>query len=270
MRLRWFSQSNRGPAAARNAGIEKAVGEFIVFIDDDVVPEAGLLAEHVRAHREADREVVVIGPLLTPEGFAMAPWARWEQEMLMKQYRALLRGDWQPSPRQFYTGNASLRRSQILAAGGFDESFRRAEDVELAYRLAARGLGFVFTMKAAGMHYVERSYRSWLDAAYTYGRNDVIFARDRDQKWLLSAIRQEFQDRHKLVRSLVRVCRGRSWLASLTASALKLAADAATLVHADGIERSAYSGLFNLRYYSGLFEELDDSQFLFRDVENPV
>jgi len=270
MRLRWFSQSNRGPAAARNLGIEKAVGELIVFIDDDVVPEAGLLAEHVRAHYEADREVVVLGPLLTPQGFVMAPWVRWEQEMLMKQYRAMLRGDWQPTARQFYTGNASLRRSHILAAGGFDENFRRAEDVELAYRLAARGLGFVFTMKAVGMHYVERSYRSWLDAAYTYGRNDVIFARDRNQKWLLSAIHDEFQYRHKMVRSLVRLCIGRSWLASLTASALKFTADTATLVRADGMERSAYSGLFNLRYYTGLFDELDDSQFLFRDVKNQI
>ena len=270
MRLRSFSQSNRGPAAARNVGVDKAVGELIVFIDDDVVPDAGLLAEHVRAHHEADREVVVLGPLLTPEGFAMVPWVRWEQEMLMKQYRALLRGDWEPSARQFYTGNASLRRSHILAAGGFDENFRRAEDVELAYRLAARGLGFVFTMKAAGRHYAERSYRSWLDGAYTYGRNDVIFARDRSQKWLLSAIHQEFQERHLMIRSLVRLCRGRSWLASLMTCALKLAADSATLVHADGMERSAYSGLFNLRYYSGLFDELDDSQFLFRDLENPV
>jgi GT2 family glycosyltransferase len=268
MRLRWFSQSNRGPAAARNVGVDRAVGELIVFIDDDVVPEAGLLAEHVRAHREADREVVVLGPLLTPEGFAMAPWARWEQEMLMKQYKAMLRGDWQPTARQFYTGNASLRRSHILAVGGFDENFRRAEDVELAYRLAARGLGFVFTMKAVGMHYVERSYQAWLDAAYAYGRNDVIFARDRNQGWLLSAIHQEFQLRNKMIRSLVRLCRGRYWLASLTGSALKLTADAATLVHADGMERSAYSGLFNLRYYSGLFDELDDLQFLFRDVEN--
>src|SRR5215467_1543935 len=50
MRLRWFSQSNRGPAAARNAGVDRATGELIVFIDDDVVPEAGLLAEHARVH----------------------------------------------------------------------------------------------------------------------------------------------------------------------------------------------------------------------------
>jgi GT2 family glycosyltransferase len=270
MQLRWFPQANRGPAAARNAGIQKAEGEFIVFIDDDVVPEPQLLAEHVRSHHEAGQDVVVLGPLLSPEGFEMAPWVRWEQDMLMKQYRALLRGDWPATARQFYTGNASLRRSHILAAGGFDEGFRRAEDVELAYRLANRGLDFVFNMQAVGMHFAERSFRAWLDMAYTYGRNDVIFARDRDQQWLLSAVRREFRERHFLIQSLVRVCRGRSRLTWIAQSALKLVASAATLLRASNIERRAYSGLFNLQYYSGLFNELDDVHFLFKDVENPI
>ena len=270
MRLRWFQQVNRGPAAARNAGIQKAGGEFIVFIDDDVVPEPQLLGEHARSHHEAGRDVVVLGPLLTPEGFEMAPWVRWEQEMLMKQYRAMLRGDWTATARQFYTGNASLRRSHILAAGGFDEGFRRAEDVELAYRLADKGLDFVFNMQAAGMHFAERSFRAWLDAAYAYGRNDVIFTRDRNQKWLLPAVRQEFRDRHFLIRSLVRLCKGRSRLTRIATSALKLAADTATLLRASDIERLAYSGLFNLQYYNGLFNELNDQHFLFKNFDNPV
>jgi GT2 family glycosyltransferase len=265
-----FSQANRGPAAARNAGIQKAGGEFIVFVDDDLVPEPQLLGEHARSHQEARQDVVVLGPLLTPEGFEMSPWIRWEQEMLMKGYRALLRGDWPASARQFYTGNASLRRSHLLAVGGFDEGLRRAEDVELAYRLANNGLDFVFNIEAAGMHFAERSFRAWLDAAHAYGRNDVIFARDRNQKWLLSAVRQEFQHRHLLIRSLVRVCRGRSRLTEIASSALKLAADAATLLRARGFERFAYSGLFNLQYYTGLFNELDDVHFLFKDLENPI
>jgi GT2 family glycosyltransferase len=270
MRLRWFPQANRGPAAARNAGIQKAVGEFIVFIDDDVVPEPQLLAEHARSHNEAGQDVVVLGPLLTPEGFKMAPWVRWEQDMLMKQYSALLRGDWSATARQFYTGNASLRRTHVLAAGGFDEGFRRAEDVELAYRLADQGLDFVFNMQAAGMHFADRSFEAWLDTAYTYGRNDVIFARDRNQQWLLSAVRREFRERHFLIQSLVRVCRGRSRLTRIANSTLKLAADAATLSRSRGIERFAYSGLFNLQYYNGLFDELDDVHFLFKGLENPI
>jgi GT2 family glycosyltransferase len=270
MRVRWFPQANRGPAAARNAGILKADGEFIVFIDDDVVPDHQLLAEHARSHHEAGKDVVVLGPLLSPEGFEMAPWVRWEQEMLMKQYRALLRGDWTASARQFYTGNASLRRSHILAAGGFDEGFRRAEDVELAYRLADRGLDFVFNVQAVGMHFAERSFGAWLDAAYTYGRNDVIFARDRNQGWLLSAVHREFRERHNSIQVLVRMCRGRPRLTWIAKSALKLAADAATVLRARDLERRAYSGIFNLQYYNGLFNELNDVHFLFKDIENPI
>ena len=270
VQLRWFPQPNRGPAAARNAGIQRAGGEFVVFIDDDVVPEPQLLSEHARSHREAGRDIVVFGPLLTPEGFEMAPWVRWEQEMLMKGYRALLRGDWPASARQFYTGNASLRRTHLLAAGGFDEGLRRAEDVELAYRLADRGLDFVFNIDAAGMHFAERSFRAWLDMAHAYGRNDVIFARDRKQKWLLSAIRQEFRDRHFLIRSLVQMCGGRSWLTRIASSALKRSADVATLLRAGDIERFAYSGLFNLQYYDGLLKELDDEHFLLMAAENPI
>jgi glycosyltransferase involved in cell wall biosynthesis len=270
MRLRWFPQANKGPAAARNAGVQKAAGKYILFVDDDVVPAPQLLEEHARSHREAGRDVVVLGPLLTPESFKMAPWVGWEQEMLMKQYSALLLGNWQASARQFNTGNASLRRSHIVAAGGFDENFRRAEDVELAYHLASNGLEFVFNIHAAGMHFAERSYRAWLDAAYTYGRNDVIFARDRNQEWLLPTIRQEFLDRHLLIRALVRLCRGRSRLTWVASSALKLAADVATLLRAGRIERHAYSALFNLQYYNGLFNELDDVSFLLEDVERKV
>lgn len=267
-RVRWLTQSNQGPAAARNAGVQTAIGEFIVFVDDDVVPEPQLLEEHARSHYEAARDVVVLGPLLTPEGFEMAPWVRWEQEMLMKQYNAMLRGDWPATARQFYTGNASLRRSHILSAGGFDEGFRRAEDVELAYRLAKNGLEFVFNIQAAGMHFADRSYRAWLDAAYAYGRNDVIFARDRNQQWLLPTIHREFTHRHFLIRSLVRVCSGRSRLTRIASSALKLAADSATLLRASVIEGKAYSGLFNLQYYNGFFNELDDVHFLFEDLKN--
>lgn len=253
--VRWFSQSNRGPAAARNRGIGEAVGEFIVFVDDDVVAEPQLLSEHIRAHREASDDVVVLGPLISPSDFTMRPWVRWEQEMLMKQYRALLDGEWRASARQFYTGNASVKRSHVLAVGGFDENFRRAEDVELAYRLAALPLGFVFKWEAGGMHYAERSFRSWLDTAYDYGRNDMIFVRDRDQKWLVSALEREFRQRNILIRWLVRACIDRRRLRSVVEVALKLAADAATAVHASEIERYAYSGLFNLNYYCGLHDE---------------
>ena len=79
---------------------------------------------------------VVMGPMLTPNDFAMPAWVAWEQAMLMKQYDDMNAGNWQPTARQFYTGNTSLARQHLIQTGGFDTSFRRGEDVELAYRLA--------------------------------------------------------------------------------------------------------------------------------------
>jgi glycosyltransferase involved in cell wall biosynthesis len=262
--LRALHQLNRGPAAARNAGIATAKGEFIVFIDDDVVPAPQLLSEHMREHGRAGREVAVLGPLLTPHGYPMSPWVAYEQRMLTKQYDAMIRGDWAPTARQFYTGNASLRRSHIMAVGGFDERFRRAEDVEMAYRLADRGVGFIFTMQAEGMHFAERGFQSWLDAAYAYGRNDVIFGRDRGQSRLLSQIRGEFDRRNLLVRRLVRACIGRPRTTAAVSQALTFMTHAGARLGSDSVERTGCSGLFNLRYYQGFCDELGDPGYFFR------
>jgi GT2 family glycosyltransferase len=161
MRLRWVAQANRGVAAARNCGVGLAEGTYLLFLDDDVVPAPTLITEHMRVHAAQGSDVVVLGPMLTPPGFAMRPWVRWEQTLLQRQYADMLGGRYAPTARQFYTGNTSLARRHVLDAGGFDEGLRRAEDVELAYRLAERGLRFVFEPAAAGYHYAERSYRSW-------------------------------------------------------------------------------------------------------------
>lgn len=262
--VRSFVQPNSGPAAARNSGVALAAGDYIVFIDDDVVPEPQLLAEHMQAHRLAGREVAVLGPLLSPQGFQMSPWVGWEQKMLMKQYASMLRGDWVPTARQFYTGNASLRREHILAAGGFDVSFRRAEDVELAYRLVDHGVGFVFTMQAAGMHFAERSFQSWIDGASAYGRNDVLFGRDRNQSWLLAQIRREFDQRNIWLRRLVRLCLGRDSATSVASRALKAMAHTGAWIGSARVQNLACSGLFNLRYYQGFCDELGDPTFFFR------
>jgi glycosyltransferase involved in cell wall biosynthesis len=262
LNLHWTKQQNSGPAAARNNGVSRAQGEYILFIDDDVVPQSQLIAEHMRIHQTSAHEVVVLGPMLTPAGFVMTPWVSWEQAMLMKQYLAMERGDLVPTARQFYTGNASLRRSHIVAVNGFNENFRRAEDVELAYRLADHDIGFVFNSFAVGLHYAERSFSSWLDIPYTYGRNDVIFARTYRQAWILGAVRMEFEQRHWLNRMITRTCLGRPTLSIVVMGSLKLIAKVSAWLGINPVCKMAYSGLFNLRYYQGFADEFGDTSFL--------
>jgi len=248
-------QENQGVAAARNNGVARARADLILFIDDDVVPVPELMEEHVKELRRDD-EVVVLGPMLPPPDAKLSPWVMWEERMLEKQYRDMIEGRWAPTARQFYTGNTSLARRHILAAGGFDPNFRRAEDVELAYRLKDMGLHFVFNPQAVGYHYAERSFESWIKIPYAYGRYDVIMTHQKGQDWLLPTVMQEFHGRHPFIRGLTRLCLDRPRLSRVAIGVLKQAALLGDRVRVESLPRYAYSGIFNLRHYQGIADEL--------------
>jgi glycosyltransferase involved in cell wall biosynthesis len=256
LNLRFFTIHNQGAGAARNVGVEQARGKYILFIDDDVVPAPGLISAHQHCHASRGEKTVVLGPMLSPSDFHMTPWVQWEQKMLEKQYQAMLAGHWQPTARQFYTGNTSVERTYLLASGGFDPRFRRAEDVELAYRLEGLDLTFVFNPEAVGYHYPERSFTSWLDIPLAYGRNDVIFAREKGHSWILPAMAQEFASRHFLTRALVRVSLGRPVVGSMSERILSGLIRRGHWFGLGRISLAACSALFNLRYYQGAAHEL--------------
>jgi len=251
-----LEQQNAGPAAARNRGVQAARGELIVFVDDDIVPVPGLIAAHVAAHESLGDDVISIGPMLTPLDVELSPWVSWEQRMLEKQYDQVRSGVFEVSARQFYTANAAVRRHHLIAAGGFDESFRRAEDVELAYRLGERGLKFTFVEDAVGYHYAERSYESWRTNAYLYGRNDVIFGRDRGQPWILPLIRFQFESRHPAVRVLTRIAIPRPRLHRVVDRVLRAATAVGRLTRVKAVARFSLSAIYNLAYYEGVTDEL--------------
>jgi GT2 family glycosyltransferase len=266
LHLRALTQPNQGVAAARNNGLKQATADLILFLDDDVVPSPQLIAEHVRMHTAHPEDVIVLGPMLTPDDFSMSAWVRWEQAMLVKQYQAMLSGEYQPTARQFYTGNTSLARTYLIEEGGFDEHFRRAEDVELAYRLAQRGLRFLFNPNAIGYHYAERSFRSWIEIPYLYGRNDVIFTRDKQQDWLLPVVIDEFHTRNQLVKFLVRLCLDHDTLSKGTVGWLRTIAFLGDHLGFERLVQIAYSGVFNLRYYQGIAQELGGRGRFFAQV----
>jgi glycosyltransferase involved in cell wall biosynthesis len=247
-------QSNSGPASARNNGIRHAQGDYVLFIDDDVVSAPQLVAEHMRLQTSREN-LVVLGPMLTPADFTLAPWVAWEQAMLEKQYAAMQAGDWKATARQFFTGNTSVPRQLLLQSGGFNEYFRRAEDIELGYRLEQHGAEFVFTIEPAAYHYAERSFSSWLKIPYAYGRNDVIFARS-GQGWIPYAVREEFGKRHLLIRAVVHTCLGRPILSNAVLWFSRPLAWVSYFAGIKWLSRMVYSAMYGLRYYQGLADEL--------------
>jgi GT2 family glycosyltransferase len=266
LRLTPLFQPNGGVATARNHGLQLAQGELVLFIDDDVVAKPELISEHLATHqREGDR-IAVMGPMLIPPDFQLSPWAYWEQTMLNKQYDDMQAGRWAPTARQFYTGNVSLARRHLIEAGGFDAAFRRAEDVELGYRLAAMGIRFVYNPRAGVYHYVERSLKSWLEIPYTYGRNDVIFTRDRGQTWLAPRLLREFHGRKALIRWMTWLCLDHPMLSNFAIRLMHAVADAGARLHSKALPRAAYSGIFNLRHFQGMADEMGSRAVFFRAV----
>ena len=260
-------QANAGPAAARNLGVQLASRELLIFIDDDVMPTPQLVGAHVAAHERLGDRVVVIGPMLNPPDHAMSPWVRWEQTMLQKQYTALERGVYSATARQFYTGNASVRREHVLQSGGFDTSLRRAEDVELAFRLQEHGLAFAYEPGAVGLHYAERSFTAWLEIAAAYGRNDVMFARDRGHADVYDWIASNYRSRHALVRAMTHACVGHARTTKVTGHALRGVAAAANAARLEAVSRTALSGIYNVAYYQGVTDELGGSRELWRILD---
>lgn len=170
--LRYIRLSeNRGRAAARNAGIREARAEIIIFLDNDNLPCEHLVGEHVKAHA-IHRNIVAVGNRSFPEEDLRSRFIRFWNQRYVGNRRGVRHQD-----LPFYfaeTGNGSVKREDLIQAGGFDESFRNygGEDEELWYRLCVvRGLKNLFLKEARTVHIdPDFSYQRSLERMRIYGR----------------------------------------------------------------------------------------------------
>jgi GT2 family glycosyltransferase len=264
--LKLVQQPRQGPAAARNRGIGLARGEYLLFLDDDVIPVRDFISRHAAAH-DGDQMKVVIGPLL-PTRERRPPWITWEFETLRRQYEAMESGAWQPSWRQFHTGNASVSRENVNKFGGFDPSFTRAEDVELGLRLGRAGLTFHFCYAAAATHVADRNFAAWLSVGYNYGVADVVITRLHDDVGILSAQAREFRGRHPYTRRLVTWSLSHRRPVGVLTRAAKIMVRALAVAGRRDLAHSVCGAIFNLLYWCGVSDAVGDRSLVTSSLED--
>ena len=160
--IRYFRQSNRGPATARNLGIREATSNLILFTDSDIVPQHDLVRQHLEWHnRNPQIGAAVLGYVTWSPEIKATPFMRWYgEDGALFRYRSLRGRPGKVGCHFFYTCNLSLKTEFLRTGGQFDEDFKSAgyEDLELGYRLNKRGMRLLYNPAAIGYHYRRFSF----------------------------------------------------------------------------------------------------------------
>jgi hypothetical protein len=193
--------------------------------------------------------------MVYPRDEVVEPWVTWEEAGLKRQYDSMVAGEWQPTPRQFYTANSSVPRDVYLKVGLFDPEFLRAEDVEIAYRFMDVGVRFLFLPHAIVLHRPHRRFGAWQRMARQYGHYDVAIARKQVRPEIFELMGYELLYRRPaLIRRLGHLLVGRDRTLAFACGAASLVGAVAARLHLSRPARAAYSIIFNLNYLQAAAE----------------
>ena len=168
----------RGRAGACNAAIERTTGEVVVILDDDMEPAPGCLRRH-RSHHTGDAKVCVMGGVPIRAGGGSPSATRYMSWKFDRHLAKLAQPGHEFALRDFYSGNASLRRDVLVGAGCYDEAYTMYgnEDLELSLRLRAAGVRLVYDGDALAYQHYEKDLRGLVRDTVEKGKTAVLFAR---------------------------------------------------------------------------------------------
>jgi O-antigen biosynthesis protein len=176
--FRLICTPNQGLSNARNLGLSAATGEIIAYIDADARPDRDWLSYLAGAFRNSTHAGIG-GPNIPPPGagvvadsVANAPGG--PIHVLLSDTEA-----------EHIPGvNMAFRRECLEAIGGFDPVYRAAgDDVDVCWRLQARGWTLGFCPSAVVWHHCRSTVRDYWKQQVGYGRAEAMLERKWPEKY---------------------------------------------------------------------------------------
>jgi mycofactocin system glycosyltransferase len=160
---------NRGPGAARNAGVRATSRPLLWFIDVDVVIDDPLdVLARLQSHFHDPLEGAVAPRIVGARGNSVRD--RFEQRFSpldVGRRNAIV----VPNGAVSYVPGACLLVRRASIGEGFDESLRVGEDVDFVWRLHDRGWLIRFVADVTVAHRARATWRAWWHQRVRYGKS---------------------------------------------------------------------------------------------------
>ncbi len=168
-------ERNAGPAAARNTGLERVTTRLVAFVDADVELPDGWL-DALLPHFDDDRVGLVAPRVRSRLGSSrLERYEHAESPLDLGDRPARVRA----GSRVPYVPAAALvcRVDALTDVGGFDETLRFGEDVDLVWRLDEAGWRVRYEPLTTVTHEPRSGWRDWFRQRVGYGSSAAALAR---------------------------------------------------------------------------------------------
>jgi len=167
-RVRIIQEKHLGPSHARNVGIRKSLGEYLLFADADAIYSKDYLTKGVGAMKEKSDVggVCVTGTIWIRKSTFVSRGIALEYEIKQKRLRE---GRWRPYFAFLY------RREAVEKAGGFDEDLFQSEDKDLFRRVKSAGYRIGLVDGFNWIHLYPQDVWSLVGRGYRGGKQRVVF-----------------------------------------------------------------------------------------------
>lgn len=160
-----LQQENKGRSGARNAGAKLAVGDYLIFFDDDVIVHEEIVYRYVSLF-EKGLYVTIVGTLMPILSAEKSDFQEYCQHLNNRWGQTICVGRLE-SP--YITAcNFGIKHSFFNKMGGFDDRLNDAEDFDLAVRIFEADNSIYFDNQLIVYHRLQDSFQDYIKRQLEY------------------------------------------------------------------------------------------------------